>query len=65
MAYLLNLARSNNYRNEKHLDIIDEYAHVTMDAMDQFKFNNNDQREILMIIKQNCEYLIVNDEQMI
>lgn len=65
LAYLLNLARSNNYRNEKYLDIIDEYAHVTMDAMDQFKFNNNDQREILMIIKQNCECLIVNDEQMI
>lgn len=64
LAYLLNLARSHSYKKEKYLDIIDEYAHLTMEAMDYFKFNNNDQGEILIIISQLCGWLILNNEKM-
>lgn len=64
LAFLLNVARSDGYKKEIYEQIIEKFVQLTMEAIDQFELNDRQQLEILVEIKQDCNYLIANNSQM-
>lgn len=64
LAFLLNVARSYGYKKEIYEQIIEKFVQLTMEAIDQFELNDRQQLEILVEIKQDCNYLIANNSQM-
>lgn len=63
LALLLNVARTWHYKEEFYQNVIDEFARITMEAMDQFEFDDRQQLGILLKIKKDSEYLISKGSQ--
>lgn len=58
LCWLIMMAREYNYKPDKYLDSVDEFARVSMNAMDEFQLSEYSKANILLFIKECVERMI-------
>lgn len=57
-AYLLDLARSNNYNCDNYINIVNQYVEICIEEIEKLKLNNIRKKELLMCVSSCCTSLI-------
>lgn len=60
LSYLLDFVRERGYKKQEYLNVIDQFASLTIEVVDQFAFEDEQKLKLLNVIKHECENLYAN-----
>ena len=55
LSYLLDFVRERGYKKQEYLNVIDQFASLTIEVVDQFAFEDEQKLKLLNVIKHECE----------